>query len=88
VTDHSERPLLFLDVDGTLLPVGGAVPAENRDWTAWQSHGNPQLAKLDRAHGPGLLALPCDLVWATAWMHEANEVIAPLTHRSPARHHR
>jgi hypothetical protein len=78
VTDHQARPLLFLDVDGTLLPVGGAVPSANRDWKAWQSYGNPQLAKLDRAHGPRLLALPCDLVWATAWMHDANEVIAPL----------
>jgi hypothetical protein len=24
-----------------------------------------------------LLALGCDLTWATAWMHDANEVIAP-----------
>ena len=78
MTDHHERPLLFLDVDGTLLPTAGAPPAANRDWDAWQSYGNPQLARIDRAHGPRLLALPCDLVWATAWMHDANEVIAPL----------
>ena len=78
MTDHSAHPLLFLDVDGTLLPTGGVVREENRDWKAWQSYGNPQLAKLDRAHGPRLLALPCDLVWATAWMDDANEVIAPL----------
>ncbi len=39
---------------------------------------NPQLAKIDLGHGPRLLALPCVLMWATAWMESANEVIAPL----------
>jgi hypothetical protein len=39
---------------------------------------NPQLAKLVPEHGPRLLALSCDLMWATAWMQDANEVIAPL----------
>ena len=29
VTDLPERPLLFLDVDGTLLPTAGAPPAAN-----------------------------------------------------------
>jgi hypothetical protein len=23
------------------------------------------------------MALPCDLVWATTWMHDANECVAP-----------
>lgn len=79
MTDHAERALLFLDVDGTLLPHGGVpLDAALVDWDEWQSHGNPRLAYLDRAHGPRLLALPCDLVWATAWMHDANEVIGPL----------
>ena len=54
------RPLLFLDVDGTLLPAGGALkPATLDDWYAiWQNPSNPQLAKIDHAHGPRLLALP------------------------------
>jgi hypothetical protein len=73
------RPLLFLDVDGTLLPYGTALlPSEPQAWDDWQSLPNPELAKLSRRHGPRLLALQCDLVWATAWMHDANEVIAPL----------
>jgi hypothetical protein len=79
VTGRTGRPLLFLDVDGTLLPYRGAqLPAAPHGWKHWQSPSNPQLAKLDRRHGPRLLALQADLVWATAWMHDANEVIAPL----------
>lgn len=33
---------------------------------------------LNPAHGPALRALPFDLVWATTWMGEANEWIAPV----------
>jgi len=29
---------------------------------------------MDRTHGERLLSLDCDLIWATAWMHHANEV--------------
>ncbi len=39
--------------------------------------GNPLLAGLDAEHGRRLAALPADLVWATTWMAEANEVLAP-----------
>ncbi|AXG76777.1 hypothetical protein [Streptomyces paludis] len=79
MTDHVETPLLFLDVDGTLLPYGGArLPSSAEEWDGWQDTSNPQLAKIDRTHGPRLLALPCVLMWATAWMDDANEVIAPL----------
>lgn len=64
------RPLLFLDVDGTLLPfaVGGRRMSDD---------ANPLLAGLNPEHGRRLAALPCDLVWATTWMAEANEVLAP-----------
>ncbi len=63
--------LLFVDVDGTLLPIGG--PA----CRAYDGP-NPLLARLDPGHGARLAALPCDLVWATAWMTDANEAIAPV----------
>jgi HAD domain in Swiss Army Knife RNA repair proteins len=61
--------LLFLDVDGTLLPFAVAGPVSG--------NANPLLAGLDPEHGRRLAALPCDLVWATTWMAEANEVLTP-----------
>ncbi|MFC9292819.1 HAD domain-containing protein [Streptomyces sp. NPDC057011] len=70
MTAFAARPLLFLDVDGPLIPFGaGPYP-----------HGagaNPLLARIDPALGPRLAALPCELVWATTWEDEANECIAP-----------
>lgn len=73
------RPLLFLDVDGPLIPFGptwhgrpGRVPPPVPDT------GNPLLARVEPADGPRLAALPCELVWATTWQDDANETIAPL----------
>jgi hypothetical protein len=79
MSSRAERPLLFLDVDGTLLPCGGARrPSTADEWRDWHHPSNPHLAKLVPEHGPRLLALPCDLMCATAWMADANRVIAPL----------
>src|SRR5262245_53635526 len=72
-------PLLFLDVDGTLIPYDGSMPAEPADdWAGRQGQANPNLGRINLALGPRLLALPVELMWATGWMHEANEVISPL----------
>lgn len=64
-------PLLFLDVDGPLIPFGATARGPLTD------SGNPLLSRLDPTVGARLLALPCDLVWATTWQHEANDTIAP-----------
>lgn len=76
------RPILFLDVDGTLIPFR-ARPAEfamvpaDAGGPADDVSGNPMLDRLDPADGPRLLALWCELVWATTWMADANELISP-----------
>ncbi|MFB7513235.1 HAD domain-containing protein [Streptomyces sp. NPDC056144] len=74
-----QRPLLFLDVDGPLIPFG----ARSQPYPTYThgvvlgASGNPLLSRLNPAHGPRLAALPCDLVWATTWTIDANELIAP-----------
>lgn len=70
-----DRPLLFLDVDGPLIPFGVAVPPTAAEPALDDAH--PLLARLVPEHGRLLAALPCELVWATTWMDDANEVIAP-----------
>ena len=71
------RPLLFLDVDGPLIPFGIppgellAYPGPRDDDTY------PGLARMNPEHGRRLVALSYELVWATAWEHEANEWVAP-----------
>lgn len=77
----AERTLLFLDVDGPLIPFGssyGHPQAAPADAPTSADQGNPLLNRLDPEVGARLMALNCRLVWATTWMEEANEVVAPL----------
>ncbi|MEU1577539.1 HAD domain-containing protein [Streptomyces collinus] len=81
MTGATDRPLLFLDVDGPLIPFGSPSvrsPTAAAVSPACPDRGNPLLERLDPALGPRLLALECQLVWATTWMEEANEVVSPL----------
>ena len=82
MTGVDDKTIVFLDVDGTLLPfrarpaesarpqAGGLVPADG-------AQGNPLLERLDPADGPKLLDLGCQLVWATTWTTDANDLITP-----------
>jgi len=70
MTDHTRRPLLFLDVDGPLLPFGEGPDYDGPD-TAPE-----RLARLTYEVGRRLATLPCDLIWATTWEDEANTEIA------------
>ncbi|MDX3240071.1 HAD domain-containing protein [Streptomyces sp. ME03-5709C] len=67
-----ELPLLFLDVDGPLLPFGRGPGHEPKG-----TGPDPHLARLTPELGVRLAALPCELVWATTWEDEANAEVAP-----------
>ncbi|MFJ4908783.1 hypothetical protein ACIQCR_27400 [Streptomyces sp. NPDC093249] len=71
-------PLLFLDVDGPLIPFGerGGTPHPTYP-PAPPASVSPLLARLDPARGPRLAALPYELVWATTWEDDANAWVAP-----------
>ncbi|MFC4012754.1 HAD domain-containing protein [Nonomuraea purpurea] len=73
------KPLLLLDVDGVLNPMGRPTPGFRRynctiGAVVYTVHLNPR-------HGRRLLDLAIstgsELVWATTWEHHANEWIAP-----------
>lgn len=72
MTDRAGYPLLFLDVDGPLLPFGGSPPTGPAETCA-----GPHLARLRVEAGRRLAGLPCTLVWATSWLEDANVEIAP-----------
>jgi len=73
------RPIVFLDVDGALLPFGDSVvPPAALESVAQADTANPLLSRIDRRLGPLLTSLGCELIWATTWMDDANEVISPL----------
>ncbi|MER7378632.1 HAD domain-containing protein [Streptomyces lanatus] len=74
--------LLFLDVDGPLIPFGAErpYPLHEPPGTAPGRPAHPLLTRVDPALGTRLkrlTVLGVELVWATTWMDDANAVLAP-----------
>jgi hypothetical protein len=80
IAGRRSNSLVFLDVDGPLIPFKARSVARPVGARAHllSEFGNPLLDRLNPEDGRRLLTLGCQLVWATTWMAEANEVIAPL----------
>jgi hypothetical protein len=69
------RPLLLLDVDGVLMPLGGSVP---RGFTRHRTdHYDVVISEL---HGVWLRSLTplFELMWVTTWGASASEVFGTL----------
>lgn len=78
MTAADALPLLFLDVDGPLIPFGPRAGGHRTYPRGPLPPGaHPLLARIDPGLGPRLAALPCELLWATTWADEANTVVAP-----------
>ncbi|KQX67866.1 HAD domain-containing protein [Streptomyces sp. Root1310] len=80
MTGSVQLPLLFLDVDGPLIPFGAApqqYPTYERSPEPLGADANPLLTRINPEHGRRLAALPCEVVWATTWMADANDCVAP-----------
>ncbi|MEV0008492.1 hypothetical protein AB0M10_21065 [Streptomyces sp. NPDC051840] len=76
--------LLFLDVDGPLLPFGASPQQRPDGYPVYEAahasvgaESNPLVTRIDPSYGPRLLTLPCELVWATTWMSDANDCVSP-----------
>jgi hypothetical protein len=71
------RPVLLVDVDGVLNPWSAvSCPAGYQEYAFYPG----ERVLLSPGHGALLtrLAQSFELVWATAWQHDANRLICPV----------
>ena len=70
------RPLLLLDVDGVLCPFGLGTP--DREWNYANTADYDIRFARDLPDLLVTLAERFELVWATAWEHQANDELTTL----------
>lgn len=70
-------PLLFLDVDGPIIPYGLPAGQHATYPDPLDDGSDPFLARVNPEHGVRLAALPCEVVWATARERGVYGQIAP-----------
>jgi HAD domain in Swiss Army Knife RNA repair proteins len=69
---HSEKPLLFMDIDGVLSLFG--FQSDSRPHGDWINvEGIVHLISGTASQHLHRLAIPYDLVWCTGWEEKANE---------------
>jgi hypothetical protein len=73
MTTH-ELPLLLLDVDGVVCPLGKTATDQIPIASTYVSLSHHRLLPTWLVE----LADVFELVWATTWEHDANEILAPL----------
>src|SRR5690606_40592812 len=82
------RPLIFVDIDGVLIPFrarsGGTRRPVGGVGDAADGTGKPLLDRLDPADGGRPLALPGELVWASTWRTVTERPSTPLPARARA----
>jgi hypothetical protein len=71
----SEKPLLLLDIDGTLCPDG---PGPDRAMTWLPGGAGDKCFRSDLPAVLGKLGARYELAWATAWENHANLILAPV----------
>ena len=78
---HARRPLLLMDIDGVLCPLGDRgretlidAGLSGQTYLRYSVHTPQRLQRLAKVFR---------LVWATSWEHEANEVLAPALGLAP-----
>lgn len=79
-----QRPVLLLDIDGVLNLYGRAdCPAGYQQVILFPD--DPEPAMVSTLHGQWLreAARQYELTWASAWGHQANELLGPLLHLDP-----
>ncbi len=72
---RAHRPVIYLDIDGVLNPYNAVNP--HREFKSYERHHFGEFdVWLTPEIGPMLLALDVEVVWATTWQSQANELIA------------